>query len=537
MTEAQEPAAPQHAEHAPGPPWWGWGPARALPDDVRTLLRETLGASGAARPRVAESEVRMREPALPDAARTAFTAAVGAANVRDDRATRLRHAGGKSTTDLLARRAGQADDAPDAVLRPGDHDEVRAVLDAAARHAVAVVPFGGGTSVVGGVEPLRGRFGAVVALDLARLDALLAVDPVDRTATLQAGVGAPEAERLLARHGYTLGHVPQSFEHATIGGFAATRSAGQASAGYGRFDEMVVALRAATPRGTLDLGRAPASAAGPDLRHLLLGSEGTLGVLTEVTVRVWPCPDRIVEEHWTFPDFPSGAAALRRLVQLGMSPAVLRLSDETETFVNAAIAGADAAGCRVVTRYEGTTETVDARRTIARRVLADAGGVPDDSPSGAASFERGRFDAPYLRDALLDAGVLAETLETATSWSRLADVHTAVRDALDAALSAPGAPAVVLGHVSHVYPDGAALYFTAVCAQADDPVAQWRAAKRAAAAAIAAAGATITHHHAVGTDHLPWMPTEIGDLGVELLRSVKHTLDPTGILNPGKLAP
>ncbi|MBW1601542.1 FAD-binding oxidoreductase [Streptomyces sp. JJ66] len=521
--------------------WNAWGdPARAfaLPEPVRALLADVLGAEPAGAPRTPEAELKLPPSALPDAARSALTDAVGAEHVVTEAAVRIRHTGGKSTPDLLRRRAGDVAGAPDAVVLPGTHDEVTAVLAACAGHRVAVVPFGGGTSVVGGVEPLRGGFGAAVALDLRRLDRLVAVDAVDRTATLHAGLRTPEADELLAAHGLTLGHQPQSYEYATIGGYAATRSAGQSSTGYGRFDAMVLSLRVATPRGTLELGRAPGSAAGPDLRHLLLGSEGTLGVITEVTLRVRPLPETVRDEAWSFPDFAAGTAALRALAQGGARPTLVRLSDETETFVNAALSGTQAAaGCLAVVAHEGTAEQADAVRELSARTLRAAGGTELGS-GPVAQWRHSRYSGPYLRDALLDAGVLAETLETATTWSALPALRQAVTDALTGALSTPaGRPPVVLCHISHVYPEGASLYFTVAAVAGPDPLARWRAAKQAAGDAIAACGGTISHHHAVGADHRPWMEAEVGPLGVDILRAVKGVLDPSGILNPGKLIP
>jgi alkyldihydroxyacetonephosphate synthase len=531
-------AGARPARRVPGMPWAGWGDPAPLPPRARELLAQFLGADPRPVPAVPEDEVVLPPSRLSPAARQAFAAAVGPGQVHTGRSARLARTGGKSTTDLLRRRAGDAAAAPDAVLTPGTHEEVAAVLAVASTHRVAVVPFGGGTSVTGGVEPLRGRFGAVVALDLARLDRLTAVDPEALTATLQAGLRGPEAEELLGRHGLTLGHLPQSFEHATIGGFAATRSAGQASAGNGRFDEMVLALRVATPCGTIEAGgRAPATAAGPDLRQLLLGSEGTLGVITEVTVRVRRQPEAVLDEAWAFPSLGQGLAALREISQSDAAPpTVVRLNDETETAVLGLTGGPQVTGCLAVTSYEGTAAGVAARQAATAAVCRGHGG----EPLGAApvtAWRQSRFAAPLMRDALLGSGVLAETLETATTWSNLTRLHAAVTAALTGSLAAAGTPALLTCHVSHVYPSGASLYYTVIAAQAADPGAQWAAAKSAAGDAIMAHGGTITHHHAVGADHLPWMGAEIGDLGGRVLRAVKAELDPAGVLNPGKLIP
>ncbi len=421
--------------------------------------------------------------------------------------------------------------------RPGDAEEVQALLEVAARHRLAVVPFGGGTSVSGGLVARREGFAGVLSLDLVRLKRLLAVDPVSMTATLEPGLRGPEAEALLAEHRMTLGHFPQSFEYATIGGFAATRSSGQSSAGYGRFDAVVTGLEVATPVGRVVLGHAPASAAGPDLRQLFLGSEGALGVITSVTVRVRPLPDERVYEGWRWPSFDAGADAVRQLAQAQLLPTVLRLSDESETALNLAdpdaVGAGSAGGCLMIAGYEGTPAAVAARRTAVTAVLTGLGGEPAGEEPGRA-WVAGRFDAPYLRDSMLDVGVLVETLETATYWSRLREVYDGVSAALRGSL---GESAIVLCHVSHVYETGASLYFTVAAAEGEDPIGRWLTAKAAAMDAIVAAGATITHHHAVGTDHQPWLEAEIGPVGIALLRAAKAAVDPAGILNPGVLVP
>ena len=520
-----------------GMPWGAWGPRRPLPERVRELLGEFLGLAAAPSHPADADEVALALSRLTPAALADLEAAIGAEHVRTDRADRLRHTGGKSTTDLLRRRAGDAAHAPDAIARPGTHDEVLALLAAAERQQVAVVPFGGGTSVTGGVEALDGGLAGVVALDLSRLSRLTGIDTTARTATFEAGVSAPEAERLVTARGLTLGHFPQSFEHATIGGFAATRSAGQNSTGYGRFDDMVVALRAATPRGTLALGRAPASAAGPDLRQLLLGSEGAFGVITEVTVTVHDHPEEELDEAWLFGDFAAGVGAVRALAQTAPgSVTMARLSDETETAVSGILSGRPASGCLMVISIEGIRTAVADRHARAAGVLRAHGGQPAGA-GPVTDWRASRFDAPYLRDSLLDAGALAETLETATTWGGLIALHEAVCTALTDSLTAADAPPVVMCHVSHLYPAGASLYFTVAAAQAADPVEQWAAAKRAASEAIMASGGTITHHHAVGLDHRDYLTAEIGELGVRVLRAVKDTLDPAGIMNPGKLIP
>ena len=530
------------AQPYPDQSWSGWGDPSLvpkLPEQVRQLLAAGLGVKGVPGSPALISDVELPPSRLPGYAAAALRSIVGADAALDDRDARVRHTRGKSTPDLLLLRLGDASAAPDLVVLPTSGDQVLEVLRTCSARRIAVVPFGGGSSVVGGLEPEAAEFTGLVALDLRRMNALLELDEVSRVATFEPGLRGPEAEALLSARGYTIGHFPQSFEYATLGGFAAARSSGQASAGYGRFDELVVGLRVATPAGTLSLGRAPKSAAGPDLRQLVLGSEGAFGVITSVSVVVRPVPQRRVYEGWRFESFGEGIAGVRRLAQGGPRPTVLRLSDETETALNLAhpgeAGGGSGSGCLAIAGYEGTDADVDQRRAGATLVLSDAGAV--EEPGAGESWERDRYRGPYLRDALLDAGALVETLETVTFWSRVPALHESVSGALRESLSAQGTPPVVLCHVSHVYPSGASLYFTVACAQAADPVAQWRAAKAAASDAILATGGSITHHHGIGTDHREWYTREIGELGVDMLRAVKATLDPDGIMNPGVLLP
>ncbi|MGB3286944.1 FAD-binding oxidoreductase [Mycolicibacter algericus] len=524
--------------------WNAWGDpdaAKPLSDGIRQLLKAALGIEGTDAVAAEPDQVALRPSALADTDRRALAAIVGEEFCRVDQRGRLLRAGGKSTLDLLRRNRSGIQDAPDAVLLPGFELDIVAILEYCSRHNIAVVPFGGGTSVVGGLDPIRGACKAVVSLDLRRFDQLLELDEVSGEAEFGAGVTGPEAERLLGERGFSLGHFPQSFQFATLGGFAATRSSGQDSAGYGRFDDMVRGLRMITPAGVLDSGRAPASAAGPDLRQLLIGSEGVFGVITRVRVRVHPVPATTRYEAWSFPDFATGAAALRAITQTGTGPTVVRLSDEAETGVNLAsteqigeqqITG----GCLAITLFEGTAEHTESRHAETRALLAGHGGTSlGEGP--ARAWEHGRFSAPYLRDSLLAAGALCETLETATAWSNLGTLKAAVTDALTTALADSGTPALVLCHISHVYAGGASLYFTVVAGQRGNPIDQWLAAKTAASEAIMRNGGTITHHHAVGADHRRWMVDEVGELGVQVLRAVKATLDPAGILNPGKLIP
>jgi alkyldihydroxyacetonephosphate synthase len=533
------------------PKWWGWGdPAKRLPlsEGALAMLRSELGAADPAE-RVAIEEVGLPEPRpLPGS----IVTTVGADAVLDAAEHRIRRAAGKSYPDLVRMRSGRLEGAPDAVVMPADAAQVGELLAACARERVAVVPFGGGTSVVGGVDPEPGPHGRLISLDPRRLREV-DVDRVSMTARLGPGLRGPEAEAALASRGLTLGHFPQSFEYATIGGFAATRSAGQASAGYGRFDDLVTSIALATPGGELRTLATPHTAAGPSLRELVVGSEGTLGVITEVTVRVREVPERRRYEGWVAADFASGRELIRSLAQADALPDVTRLSDEAETRVTLGLAGGTGArraalgaylrlrrrsgGCLVICGWEGSSESADRRRALGAPLLRAAGAVSLGEAPGRA-WARARYDGPYLRDELMDLGYMVETLETAHTWARLGDLYAAVRDAIDGAMREQGTPGLVMCHLSHAYRDGASLYYTFIAPRRPGAeLEQWRAAKTAACEAIVACGGTITHHHAVGRDHAPYMAAEVGALGVDALSALKERLDPAGIMNPGKLLP
>jgi alkyldihydroxyacetonephosphate synthase len=531
--------------------WWGWGdPDRrmALPRAALELLRSQLGEAEPARP-VELDEVAMPAPrSLPEA----IVDAVNPASVLVAHEQRVRRAAGRSYPDLVRLRSGRLGAAPDAVVMPGSAAQVAALLEICAREGIAVVPFGGGTSVVGGVDPLAGPHERLIALDLHRIRGV-EVDPVSLTATLGPGLRGAEAEDAVRAHGLTIGHFPQSFEYATIGGFAATRSAGQASSGYGRFDDLVTALEMVSPAGELRTLATPHTAAGPSLREVALGSEGVLGAITEVTVRVRQAPESSRYEGWIARDFASGCELIRTLAQADALPDVARLSDEAETRTSFALSGAGGLrraalgaylglrrrrrGCLMICGWEGEREAVERGRALSARLLRRGGGAPLGEAPGRA-WERGRFEGPYLRDELMDRGYMAETLETAHTWSRLDELYRAVRATLDATLRAGGTPGIVLCHLSHAYRDGASLYFTFIArSRRGEEIEQWLEVKTAACEEIVAAGGTITHHHGVGRDHAPYMRAEVGETGLEALRALKARLDPAGIMNPGKLLP
>jgi alkyldihydroxyacetonephosphate synthase len=542
---------PAGSPAAPGDDAPATDPGEVLPRAARRHLAGQLGWTPRSTPPVAVDEIRLAPSRLPDDVRDALVTLLGEEHVRTDRDARLRRAGGKSYLDLLRRRAGDASDAPDAVAWPGTTGETAALLSSCSERGVVVVPFGGGTSVVGGLSGVDPDDRPSLAVDLSRMASVVDVDVASSLVTAGAGVRGPALEAALAERGLTLGHLPQSWEFATVGGYAATRSAGQASTGVGRFDDLVAGLTLATPSGVLELGSPPASAAGPDLLRLALGSEGALGVITEVRLRVRPLPQATAYEGWSFRTWAEGLAGLQRLARHDLLPDVVRLSDPDETRANLLSAGGTGArllrgslrargrgeGCLLVVGWEGLAPLVRARRDAAVPVLREHGAVRLGRQVGE-SWRRHRYAAPYLRDRLLDAGLLVETLETAATWTALPTVYDAVRRALCESLGAPGKQPLVMSHVSHGYASGASLYVT-VLADRDDylPLQQWLTAKRAATDALLAAGGTLTHHHAVGADHRPWLEREIGPLGVEVLRAVKQRLDPRGVCNPGVLLP
>jgi alkyldihydroxyacetonephosphate synthase len=532
--------------------WWGWGdPAiePSLDDQALGLLRERIGELEAWPLARALEEFEL--PAAEQPPR-ALVDAVGEGNVFASGEDRLRHATGRGYVDLARLRNGALEAAPDAVVMPADTEALRRAIEVCAREGIAIVPFGGGTSVVGGVEPLRGNHPRLVSLDLG---ALRDVD-VDRrslTARLGAGLRGPEAEAALGREGLTLGHFPQSFEYATVGGFAATRSAGQASSGYGRFDELVSSVRLVAPAGEISTLETPHTAAGPALRELVVGSEGVLGVIPDVTVRVAPAPAVRRYEAWMAESFEAGAEIVRTLAQGSGLPEIIRVSDEEETEGSLALSGPRGLSGRLFDRYlglrsrrggalmivgfEGDEESVARRRALGVRALRHGGAVSLGQAAGGA-WEHGRYQGPYLRDTLMGMGAMVETLETSHTWSRFGELHEAVGEAIRSGLEEQGTPGLVFCHLSHAYADGASLYFTFISrARRGAELEQWAAVKRAACEAIVVHGGTITHHHAIGRDHAAYMEAEVGGIGLDVLRAVKERLDPAGIMNPGKLLP
>lgn len=532
---------------------WGWTDAPDTLGEKAEAVWAWIGQALGAHPLPWTPAKPLSEITLPPVRLSSdqikdLTSILAPERVKTDDYERAFHARGKSYHDLLHLRAGKLDTAPDAVAYPVSTEETLAVVRFGAEHRIALIPFGGGSSVVGGVtaRPGPGHAG-VITLDTTRMNQVLAIDDVSLTARIQAGIYGPQLEEALQAKGYTLGHYPQSFEFSTLGGWIAPRGAGQQSNKYGKAEHWLVSATLATPRGLWITEGFPGSAAGPQLTDLIAGSEGTLGVITEAVVRIHPVPEVKDYRGYIFMDFAAGVDAARVMMQSGVPTAMIRLSDPEETcFYHALHTGGESADpsvrfCLMLVGLEGDKTEVAAARTRTQEIIEKHGGMHMGESLGETWY-RGRFSTPYLRDPMLDRGLGVDTLETAACWSNLIPLHDAVTGAIAGAMAAnaasPSAKGIVMSHLSHSYPDGASLYFTFMFPRAlDHEISQWWAIKRAATDTILAHGGTLSHHHGVGEDHRPWMGREKGRIGAPPLNALKDSIDPTGILNPGKLLP
>ncbi len=465
--------------------------------------------------------------------------------------TRLRHARGQSLPDWVALRSGRVDTFPDGVAFPESEADVRGLLIYARKAGASVIPYGGGTSVVGHINPLKSD-APVLTLSLEKMNRLLDLDETSRLATFEAGVAGPHLEAQLKARGYTLGHFPQSFEYSTLGGWIATRSSGQQSFHYGRIEALFAGGRMETPQGRLDMPPLPASAAGPDLREMTLGSEGRLGVITQARVRVRPLPQAESFYGIFFPSWEQGSEAVRAIVQDGLPVSMLRLSNPQETDTTLALSGkswveAARRGLEIVGFGEGrcllifgVTGTRAHLRRTRREVAALArgfGGLFVGTVVGH-TWEKNRFLSPYLRNTLWECGAAIDTLETALPWSQVAAASQAIPQTIVEAAAARGERVLAFAHLSHVYRDGASLYTTYLFRCQPDPDAtleMWQAMKHRASLALQSYGGTISHQHGVGLDHAPYLPAEKGALGIEAIRALCRAFDPHGMMNPGKL--
>jgi alkyldihydroxyacetonephosphate synthase len=515
---------------------WGWGyedeqlSAKEL-QSAAAFLRERLGF-GSADPEqpVPLSGLSLRAPRL---RAPASLESICRTDVHD----RALHSYGSSYRDVVRGFRGEFEHPPDVVAHPRDEAEVEAVLEWAAGARAAVIPFGGGTSVVGGLEPdVPDTYAGVITLDLGRLDRVLEVDPVSQAARVQGGVLGPSLEQQLGEHGMTLRHFPQSFELSTLGGWIATRSGGHFATLYTHIDELVEAVRALTPSGVWESRRLPGSGAGVSPDRMLIGSEGILGVITEAWIRIRPRPTRRASAAVRFAQFTSGVEAVRALSQAGLHPSNCRLIDAQEAQLTGA---GDGEAAILLLGFEAAKHDVDPWLSLALECCGDHGGSWERRGSTGRSAQSWRdafLRAPYLRDTFVAMGVLSETFETAITWERFAGFHAAVLEAARSAVAEVCGSGSVTCRFTHVYPDGPAPYYTILApALRGSELEQWDQIKHAASDAIMAAGGTITHHHAVGRDHRPWYDRQRPEPFARALRAAKAAVDPSALLNPGVL--
>lgn len=513
---------------------WGWGtdpdqaPTSAELESLRPIVAESLG--------FALAETTWGElPELPVPRISPPTALLPL--VSDDEVDRARHALGRSYQDLIRGLSGAVTPAPDLVLRPRTPEEVEAVLDWAVTSGIGVVPFGGGTSVVGGVGPVpEATERPLVSLDLERLSGLLELDRTSRAARIAAGTRGPDADAALKPEGLSVRFFPQSYERSTVGGWIVTRAAGHYAARLQHIDDLVESVRACTPAGWWESRRLPGSGAGPSPDRMLLGSEGTLGVVTDAWLRLQDRPQFRASAAFVCPSFLVGADAVRRLVQSGLAPATCRLIDGTEAATTGSLPpGTDEA--LLVLGAESAVAPVDTELAGASAIVQEAGARPLPGRSGSDSGDTWRSSfkaAPLLRERLVLLGVLVETFETAVTWDRFEALHAEVTAATEAAVKQICGDGRVTCRLTHAYPDGCAPYFTVLApARPGSELGQWSEIKAAASDAVLAAGGTITHHHAVGRDHAQWYGQQRPPVFARALDAVKQSLDPTDVLNPG----
>jgi len=524
--------------------WNGWGDTSVdypLPESALSFLIERLGQGATSDDAALESVLaRFPESRLQTLA-----------GVSTDPLPRLLHTHGQSLPDWIALRSGRIGPAPDGITYPKTYEQVREILSQAQRRGLQVIPFGGGTSVVGHINPAP-QDAPVLTIDMTHMNQLVALDEISRLAIFEAGAKGPTIENRLSEHGYTLGHYPQSWEFSTLGGWVVTRSTGQQSYHYGRIEDLFAGGSLETPQGTLPLPNLPASAAGPDLKQLVLGSEGRLGVLTEAAVRIQPRPEREDFYGIFFRSWEQGLEAARSIAQARIAVSMIRLSDAEETLTTLALAGnpqliglasfllhALGAGeekCLMILGITSKRATWTEKKASAMEILRSHGGIATGTMIGK-QWCKSRFRSPYLRNTLWEHGYALDTLESAVPWSAVAALRKALLGSLEGVFQSNVVPLLHFSHLSHVYPDGASIYVTYLYPRQQSPdetLALWRAAKDAASEAIVSHQGTISHQHGLGVDHLPYVQFEKSTLGIQALRTLSQSFDPLGIMNPGK---
>ena len=548
----------------PAMKWWGWGFeglefSHEDKPDLAPFIAQKIGVD--VRRKVSApvrfEDLPIPDPSLPADLRAALEQVVGEEFVSVDPLDRVVHARGKSLRDLIRQRAGDLARIPDVVVRPGSEEEVTGALEAALRADAVVIAFGGGSSISGSLEAPAAEARPVISVDLERLDRVLEIDSASRLARVQAGVFGPHLEEQLSALGYTFGHFPDSFTHSTLGGWIATRSSGMQSDRYGDIADMVKGLRVVTPSGMLVTRPVPATSTGPSVRQMVLGSEGRLGIITEATVQVRRIPPQRTILGYLFPTFADGLAAMQDLAASEYSVSVTRVSDAHETQFSFAMRveptlldklqsaalkaylrhrrGFDIDQmCLAFIGYEGSEHHVATQRRAVGKLLKRHGGLCVGSGPGAL-YDQKKFDIPYIRDFLLDRGAAGDVSETATTWSDLQTLYDAVITAAQAAFAQLRVMGYVMCHLSHSYHAGACLYFTFAFKASRDMLAEYEVVKAAIQQAFVDNGATLSHHHAVGTEHAEWLEEDISPPGVVMLNALFDGTDPGRHLNPGKI--
>ncbi|MEO8690850.1 MAG: FAD-binding oxidoreductase [Solirubrobacteraceae bacterium] len=546
--------------------WWGWGEdgVSFAHDDkpgFGPFIQDKLGidvGTTSARP-LPFKDLDVPAPQLGNDLRAALEAAVGEGYVSDDPHDRVVHARGKSLRDLVRQRRGDLGRVPDVVVRPGDETAVAEVLEAALEEDAVVIPFGGGTSISGSLEATRDETRTVISVDLGRMDRLLEIDETSRLARVQAGVYGPRLEEQLNAQGWTFGHYPDSFTHSTLGGWIATRSSGMQSDRYGDIADSTRGLRVVTPAGLLAIRPVPSTSTGPSVREMVLGSEGRLGIICEATIHVRRLPKERTILGYLFPTWAASVAAMRDIAASEAAPSVTRVADANETAFSFATKKASTLLDKVQSKalsvfltkrkgfvldemclgfigYEGSERHVGAQRKAVGRIVAHHGGICIGSSPGEL-YDQKKFDTPYIRDYLLDRGVLADVSETAAPWGALPGLHANVTAAARQAFGDLGVRGYVMCHLSHSYHAGACLYFTFALTPSGkrDGLEEYGVVKSAIQQAFVDNGGTLSHHHAVGTEHAEWLQQDISAPGVGMIKALFDGTDPGANLNPGKI--
>lgn len=542
--------------------WWGWGDGSNefslaqkpyfWPWVIKTLniSKVTLTTP------VNRKTIRLPEPILNKIFIDQISTRLRPDQISTDEDARLCHSYGKSYRDLLRIRMGIVTSSPDAVIYPENHEDVEFIVKAAHENHVCLIPFGGGTNIVGAVEPTQNRNQMLVSLHMGSMNQLLSLDEKSLTACFEVGVLGPALEEKLNGLGYSLGHVPDSFEFSTLGGWIATRSAGQQSDTYGKIEDMVVGIKCVTPIGTLTTRPTPASSIGPDLNKFVIGSEGTLGIITEATMKIHKIPQAKEYVGLIFPSFERGVEATYAMVQSSTPPSMIRLLDENDTqiamhtkptasFLKSQIQNIKQAilthvagyktPCLMIIGFEGEASQIKKSMKNCIKLCRKEKGISAGASVGK-KWRKSRFDVPYLRDFIMDHGILVDVAETVTVWSNLIPLYKQVKKAITQSIEKTGYQAFVGCHISHSYQCGASLYFTYSCQQAPGKeFEQYNFIKGSATEAIVKYGGSLSHHHAVGYEHRPWLQEEIGVTGIYALQGLKNCLDPHHISNPGKL--